>query len=283
MVTSAFWQTNAVALRAGGEAVLVDSPYLPDELDALPGLLAGAGFEPDGLLATHADFDHLLGRAGLPGHDARGGRESVERAAARRPGRRSAQLRDYDDGVLRRARRRRSPSGRCRRCRSRAVSTSATGRRDRAGAASGRGAHAGRHGAVRAAARACWWSATTCRRSRSRGSRGRVARTTTARRWPGCAPLVEAADVVVPGHGPPHDRDDRAAPARRGRGLPGRARARRREAAAAGRARLARPSARSTRRTSRRSARPSRAARSRACARGDWTASGRRPSPRRCS
>ena len=50
MVTSAFWQVNAVALRAGGEAVLIDSPYLPDELDALPGLLAGAGFEPDGLL-----------------------------------------------------------------------------------------------------------------------------------------------------------------------------------------------------------------------------------------
>ena len=34
VVTSAFWQVNAVALRAGGEAVLIDSPYLPDELDA---------------------------------------------------------------------------------------------------------------------------------------------------------------------------------------------------------------------------------------------------------
>ena len=66
LVTSAFWQTNAVALRAGGESALIDSPYLPDELDALPGLLAGAGFEPDGLLATHADFDHLLGRLAFP-------------------------------------------------------------------------------------------------------------------------------------------------------------------------------------------------------------------------
>ena len=59
LITSAFWQTNAVALRAGGEAILVDSPYLQDELDALPGLLAGAGYEPDGLIATHGDFDHL--------------------------------------------------------------------------------------------------------------------------------------------------------------------------------------------------------------------------------
>ena len=31
------WQTNAVALRAGDEAMLIDSPYFPDELEALPG------------------------------------------------------------------------------------------------------------------------------------------------------------------------------------------------------------------------------------------------------
>ena len=31
------WQTNAVALRADGEAMLIDSPYFPDELEALPG------------------------------------------------------------------------------------------------------------------------------------------------------------------------------------------------------------------------------------------------------
>ena len=29
VVTSGFWQTNAIALRAGEEAVLIDSPYLP--------------------------------------------------------------------------------------------------------------------------------------------------------------------------------------------------------------------------------------------------------------
>jgi glyoxylase-like metal-dependent hydrolase (beta-lactamase superfamily II) len=95
VVTSGFWQTNAVALRAGDEAVLIDSPYLPDELDALPSLLAGAGFEPDGLLATHADFDHLLGRLAFPGMTLGLGESSVERIR-REPGAAQRDLRDYD-------------------------------------------------------------------------------------------------------------------------------------------------------------------------------------------
>ncbi len=95
VVTSAFWQTNAVALRAGGEAVLLDSPYLPDELDALPGLLAGAGFQPDGLMATHADFDHLLGRLSYPGMTLGMAELSVERLQ-REPGAAQRELRDYD-------------------------------------------------------------------------------------------------------------------------------------------------------------------------------------------
>jgi glyoxylase-like metal-dependent hydrolase (beta-lactamase superfamily II) len=94
-VTSGLWQTNAVALRAGEEAVLIDSPYLPDELDALPSLLAGAGFEPDGLLATHADFDHLLGRLAFPGMTLGLGEGSVERIR-REPGAAQRELRDYD-------------------------------------------------------------------------------------------------------------------------------------------------------------------------------------------
>ncbi len=95
VVTSAFWQTNAVAVRAGGEALLIDSPYLPDELDALPGLLAGAGFEPDGLLATHADFDHLLGRLAYPDMTLGMGELSVERLQ-RQPGAAQRELRDSD-------------------------------------------------------------------------------------------------------------------------------------------------------------------------------------------
>ena len=95
VVTSGFWQTNAIALRAGEEAVLIDSPYLPDELDALAGLLAGAGFEPDGLLATHADFDHLLGRLAFPGMTLGLAESSVERLQ-REPGEAQRELRQYD-------------------------------------------------------------------------------------------------------------------------------------------------------------------------------------------
>ena len=95
VVTSGFWQTNAIALRVGEEAVLIDSPYLPDELDALSGLLAGAGFEPDGLLATHADFDHLLGRLAFPGMTLGMAESSVERLQ-REPGDAQRALRQYD-------------------------------------------------------------------------------------------------------------------------------------------------------------------------------------------
>ena len=96
VVTSGFWQTNAIALRSGEEAMLIDSPYLPDELDALPGVLAGAGFEPDGLLATHADFDHLLGRIAYPGMTLGLCESSVERLH-RAPGEAQRALRQYDD------------------------------------------------------------------------------------------------------------------------------------------------------------------------------------------
>jgi glyoxylase-like metal-dependent hydrolase (beta-lactamase superfamily II) len=66
VVTSRMWQTTCTAIRAGDEAMLIDSPYFPDELEALPTLLEQAGFEVNALLATHADFDHLLGRAAFP-------------------------------------------------------------------------------------------------------------------------------------------------------------------------------------------------------------------------
>jgi glyoxylase-like metal-dependent hydrolase (beta-lactamase superfamily II) len=90
------WQTNAQALRAGDEAMLIDSPYFPDELEALPGLLAGAGFEPDALVATHADFDHLLGRLAFPALALGLGESSVERLH-REPGAAQRALRDHDE------------------------------------------------------------------------------------------------------------------------------------------------------------------------------------------
>jgi glyoxylase-like metal-dependent hydrolase (beta-lactamase superfamily II) len=90
------WQTNAVALRAGGEAMLIDSPYFPDELEALPGVLAAAGFEPDALVATHADYDHVLGRLAFPGLALGLGEPSVMRLH-QEPGAAQRQLRDKDD------------------------------------------------------------------------------------------------------------------------------------------------------------------------------------------
>ncbi len=95
VITSRLWQTNAVALRAGDEAMLIDSPYFPDELEALPGVLAGAGFEPDALLATHADYDHLLGRLAFPGLALGLGEPSVVRLH-QEPGAAQRSLRDQD-------------------------------------------------------------------------------------------------------------------------------------------------------------------------------------------
>lgn len=95
VVTSRMWQTNAVALRAGGEAMLIDAPYFPDELDALPSLLAQSGFEPVALLATHADFDHLLARLAFPGLSLGVGESTVQRLH-REPGAAQRELRDRD-------------------------------------------------------------------------------------------------------------------------------------------------------------------------------------------
>jgi glyoxylase-like metal-dependent hydrolase (beta-lactamase superfamily II) len=89
------WQTNAVALRVEDEAMLIDSPYFPDELEALPGVLAGAGFEPDALIATHADYDHVLGRLAFPGLALGVGEPSALRLREE-PGATQRELRDKD-------------------------------------------------------------------------------------------------------------------------------------------------------------------------------------------
>jgi glyoxylase-like metal-dependent hydrolase (beta-lactamase superfamily II) len=95
VVTSRLWQTTATAVRAGGECLLIDSPYFPDELELLPTLLGQAGFDPDGLLATHADFDHLLGRLAFPGL-ALGVGEPTARRLRAEPGTAQRDLRDAD-------------------------------------------------------------------------------------------------------------------------------------------------------------------------------------------
>lgn len=95
VVTSRMWQTTCTAIRADGEAMLVDSPYFPDELDALPALLKQAGFEISALLATHADYDHLLGRAAFP-ELALGVGESTAIRLRGEPGVAQKELRDED-------------------------------------------------------------------------------------------------------------------------------------------------------------------------------------------
>jgi glyoxylase-like metal-dependent hydrolase (beta-lactamase superfamily II) len=61
---SRIYQTTATLVRHGdaGEAFLIDSPILPDELELLPAVARQAGFAVAGVLATHADWDHVLGR-----------------------------------------------------------------------------------------------------------------------------------------------------------------------------------------------------------------------------
>jgi glyoxylase-like metal-dependent hydrolase (beta-lactamase superfamily II) len=95
VLTSRLWQTNCTAVRSGGECMLIDSPYFPDELELLPTLLQQSGFNPVGLLATHADWDHLLGRFAFPGLALGVGSSTGERLRAE-PGTAQRELRDAD-------------------------------------------------------------------------------------------------------------------------------------------------------------------------------------------
>jgi glyoxylase-like metal-dependent hydrolase (beta-lactamase superfamily II) len=93
---SRFWQTTCTVVRAGDEGFVIDSPVYPDELEAIPGVLEQAGFPVSGLLATHADWDHLLGRIAYP-EASLGCGESTSRRLAAEPGEAQRQLRDFDE------------------------------------------------------------------------------------------------------------------------------------------------------------------------------------------
>ena len=211
LVTSAVLALNCVVVRAeleepAGEAevFVIDSPVLPEELESLPGLLEQAGFpEPSGLLATHGDWDHLLGRLAFPGLalGMRGEHRRAPRSAGRaRP---SAALRQFDEELMIE---RPAPlalgslqalpvPGRLRH------------RRPGARAAPDRGAHRGRDGAPDRRGRGCWSSATTSPRSRSRPCTRTAASTAYAETLERLRPLVERCEHVVTGHGPPMDRE----------------------------------------------------------------------------
>jgi glyoxylase-like metal-dependent hydrolase (beta-lactamase superfamily II) len=100
IATSAIWQTNCAVVRGGEETFLVDSPVLPEELDALPALLEQARFSaPSGLLTTHADWDHLLGRLAFPGV-ALGCSQSTAERMRSAPGEAQRELRAFDEQYL---------------------------------------------------------------------------------------------------------------------------------------------------------------------------------------
>ena len=93
---SAFWQTTCTAVRAGDEGFVIDSPVLPHELEALPQVLEQSGFTTSGLLATHGDWDHLLGRHAFPGASLGVG-ESTAALLAAHPEIPQRQLTEFDE------------------------------------------------------------------------------------------------------------------------------------------------------------------------------------------
>jgi glyoxylase-like metal-dependent hydrolase (beta-lactamase superfamily II) len=96
VVTSRFWQTTCTLIRSGEEAFCLDSPVLPDELELLPAIAEQASFRVVGLLATHADWDHLLGRYAFP--DAPLGlAESTALRLRNEPGDAQRKLRAFDE------------------------------------------------------------------------------------------------------------------------------------------------------------------------------------------
>ncbi len=114
VVTSAVLQLNCVIVRGAlegeaaaesggvldGETFVIDSPVLPDELDALATLLEQAQFPaPSGLLATHGDWDHVLGPLAFPGV-ALGCAESTAERLRSVPGEAQRELRSFDEELM---------------------------------------------------------------------------------------------------------------------------------------------------------------------------------------
>ena len=96
VATSRVYQTTCTLVRSGGEAFCIDSPILPDELELLPALAKQSGFEVVGLLATHADWDHLLGRYAFPKAPL-GCSETTAARLVNEPGAAQRAMREFDD------------------------------------------------------------------------------------------------------------------------------------------------------------------------------------------
>lgn len=92
---SGIWQTTCTLVHHGEETFVVDSPILPEELEALPSVLGQAGWEATGLLATHGDWDHLLCRLVWPDAPLGCAQSTAERLAGE-PGAAQRKLRAFD-------------------------------------------------------------------------------------------------------------------------------------------------------------------------------------------
>ena len=104
VVRSAMWQTTCTLLHRAsgadddgpGECFVIDSPVYPDEHDVLPALLGQAGWTLSGLLCTHGDWDHLLGRLAFA-DAALGCAETTAARLRAEPGKAQGALRDFDE------------------------------------------------------------------------------------------------------------------------------------------------------------------------------------------
>ena len=96
LITSRIWQTTCTLVRSGEEAFCIDSPVLPDELELVPAVARQAGFNVVGLLATHGDWDHLLGRYCFP-EAALGCAQPTAERLQRSPGAVQRELRAFDE------------------------------------------------------------------------------------------------------------------------------------------------------------------------------------------
>src|SRR5581483_9694796 len=99
-VTSQLYQAHCTLVREGEEAFAIDSPVLPEELELLPALVEQAGFpRPQGLLATHADWDHVLAPLAFPEATLGCAQSTAERLRAE-PGAAQRALRRLDEELL---------------------------------------------------------------------------------------------------------------------------------------------------------------------------------------
>jgi glyoxylase-like metal-dependent hydrolase (beta-lactamase superfamily II) len=96
VAVSRAYRTTCTLVRSGNEAFCIDSPVFPDELEILPAIAEQAGFGVVGLVATHADWDHLLGRYAFP-EAPLGCAETTSARLAGHPGEAQRGLRDFDD------------------------------------------------------------------------------------------------------------------------------------------------------------------------------------------